>query len=220
MTTREDILKIVQDFPEGTGVPFIRETLRVSDTTVRYWLRKLVKEGLVREEKEFVWRKPYYWFLTYYPVEIPVPPPPPPPIVRYIHVTLVYNVKTEDEAGRDIDISITFDFDCVDTKRVKDTLKRFLFLKGHTWLESKFGTQMPEPAKWAEEEERPSDIEIADGLREKGLDFTVLHWKWSYWRQFGNKSEEAEGDLEDWEDEMPTGPTWTKARKGRRRKPE
>lgn len=219
MTIKEDILEIVRNFPEGIGVPYIRETLRVSDSVVRYHLGRLVTEGLVREEEEFIFRRPYYWFWTYYPVEVPVPPPPPPPpVVEYIHTTLVYNVKTEDTAGREIDISLTYDFDCKDMKEIKDTLKQFLFTKSHFWLEAKFGTQMPRAAEWAETEEKPSDSEVVTQLIEDNLSFTALHFKWSYWRAFGNKSEELEGDLEDWEDDVPIVISYYDVKKGRKRK--
>jgi hypothetical protein len=226
VTVREDILKLVRDFPEGIGVPFIRETLRITNGTARYWLEKLVEEGLVRKEEEFVFRRPYYWFYTYYPVpvEVPLPPPPPPvvppvpPIPEYIHITLVYNVKTEDDAGRKIDISITFDFDCKNEEEMKDVLKRFCFLKAHTWLDAKFGDRIPIAAEWAETEEKASDSEVVTELVREEENFTILHYKWNYWREVGDKTEEAEGDLEDWEEEIPTGATWVEARKGRKPK--
>ena len=212
MTTREDILKIIRDFPEGIGVPYIRETLRLTNGAARYWTNKLVEEGLVRKEEEFVWRRPYYWFLTYYPVEVLFPPPPP---AEYVHGTLVYNVKTDDDAGRTIDITITFDFDCINDEGIKDTLRHFLFLKAHNWLEAKFGAQMPIAAVWAETKELPADSKVAAELKEKELEITALHYKWNYWRQFGDKTEESEGDLVDWQAPIPTGATWASSRKGR-----
>lgn len=205
--TKEEVLQVVRDFPKGTGVPFIRETLRIPDSTIREYLDKLIKEGLVRTEEGLVFRRPYYWFITYYPVVLPVP--------EFVHITLVYNKKTEDKQGKGLDVSLTYDFDCRDITEMKDVLKKFLFLKSHSWLDSKFGDRVPIPEKWSEEKERPTNPDIVQLLKSKNLDFTALHYRWVYYREFGNKREEKEVDLEDWEDELSTDMTWTQAKKGR-----
>jgi len=211
MTSREDILKIIRDFPDGIGLPFIRETLGISDSTVRYWAGRLIEEGFVRKEEKFVFERPYYWFITYYPVEVVLPPP----ILEYIHKTLVYNVKYEEE-GRKLDVSITFDFDCKNDESMKDILMRACMLKGHSWLGNKFGDRLKEPEKWAETKETASDPEVIARLREAGEEFTMLYFKWNYWRQFGAKTEAGEGDM-GWTEDVPVDISWYTARKGRKK---
>lgn len=209
---KSEILRIVQSLPEGTNVPFIRDTLKLSDEVVIKTLEELIREGLVRKEEEFLYRVPYGLRVTYYPIsaeEVPIGEP------EYVHQTLVYNVKTGDDTSGRLDISITYDYDCKNTQQVKITLKKFLFLKSHTWLDAKFGDRVPRSAEWAETSEKPTDIEIVEKLKKEELEFTSLHYKWSYWRQFGNKSEEEEGDLDNWEEEIPTVVTWYDVKKGR-----
>lgn len=211
LTLKDDTLRVIREHPTGISLPEIRYYVPESYDTLRGIIDELVSEFLVRKEVPTKILTGLPLAYIYYPIiEVPVE-------AEFVHVTMVYNKKTKDKQGSALDISLTYDFDCKNTKETKDTLKKFLFLKSHTWLDAKFGDRIPLAEKWAEEKERPTESEVVEKLKRENLDFTALHFKWSYYRQAGGKSEELEGDLEDWEKDLETGATWGGAKKGRKK---
>lgn len=228
VSDKERVLELLIRNPDGIGTSLVMGELKVSWYVANALLEDLVEEGKASKRRRYGRKLSYVWFVTYYPkpellppeVKLPLEVKPPVPTIEpeFVHITLVYNKKTKDEEGRDLDISLTFDFDCKNDDDVKSTLKKYLFGLADGWIDSKFGGNVPYSDRWAEVKEKPSDGEVARNLRRSGSEFTELHYKWFYDRQFGGKHEEAEGDFSDWESELPTGPTWGGVKKGRRRK--
>lgn len=196
-----DILKIVKDFAErGVGRRFVADTLNITYGSATYWLERLVTERVVRKEYKFVWRKPYYYWWSYYPVPVvPLPPPPLPPVIGYVHKTLVYNISTGTVGGTTIEISTTFDYDSLDEEEIKERLQRIAFMIANAWVLAKFAN-IPRETEWSETKERPTEVEVAGKLKEAGEGYTKLHYYWT-WKRGDGVSENAEGDM-NWDEEM------------------